>query len=165
MVQNCWVAHYRDIDYGNAPLDDASNLIAARHTLQLLRTSHRFEPRRTLRGIQLNIWLRLVEVAEVVQDTDLDHFVLAKGRGFAPHVCATVSAEGSGDIGPGVSLLGPRLGLARCDLETVTGHDDVGAVGRAAHLLAVGAVAQGLGDGLISADYTADSGLDVSYIP
>ena len=164
-MHNCQVAQYRVLDYGNSSLYNTSNLIAARHTLQLLRARDRFEPRRTLRGIQLNIWLRLVEVAEVVQDTDLDHFVLAKGRGFAPQVCATVSAEGSGDIGPGVSLLGPRLGLARCDLETVTGHDDVGAVGRAAHLLAVGAVAQGLGDGLISADSTADLGLDVSYIP
>ena len=121
-----------------------SYLITTGHALQLLRTRKRRDPARTLRSIQLDIRLRIVEVAEVVENTNLDHLVVAESRGLAPHVGAAVSAEGSGDIDAGISLLRPRLGLSRGDLEAFAGRDDVGAVGGAAHLFAVEAVAQGL---------------------
>lgn len=121
-----------------------SYLITTGHALQLLRTRKRRDPARTLGSIQLDIRLRIVEVTQVVENTNLDHFVVAEGRGLAPHVGAAVSAEGSGDIDAGISGLRPRLGLSRGDLEAFAGRDDVGAVGGAAHLLAVEAVAQGL---------------------
>ena len=131
----------------------SSNLVTARHALQLLRSRKGWDPARALRSIKLDIWLRIVEVAEVVENTNLDHFVVAERRGLAPHICATVSAEGSGHIGAGISCLRPRLGLSRGDLEAFAGRDDVGAVGGAAHLLAVEAVAQGLGGRLASAKH------------
>ena len=121
-----------------------SYLITTGHALQLLRTSKRRDPARTLRSIQLDIRLRIVEVTEVVEDTNLNHLVIAESGSFAPHVGAAVSAEGSSDIDAGISGLRPRLGLSRGDLEAFAGRDDVGAVGGAAHLLAVKAVAQGL---------------------
>jgi hypothetical protein len=131
----------------------SSNLITTGHALQLLRTRKRRDPARTLRSIQLDIWLRIVEVAEVVENTNLDHFVVAERRGLAPHVGATVSAERSGHIRAGISCLRPRFGLSRDDLEAFAGRDDVGAVGGAAHLLAVETVAQGLGGSLVSAHH------------
>jgi len=127
-----------------------SNLVATGHTLQLLRARKRRDPARTLRSIQLDVWLRIIEITEVVEDANLNNFVVAESCGLAPHVGATISAERSGNIGAGISFLRPRLGLSRGDLEAFAGCDDVGAVGRAADLLAVKAVAQGLGGGIVS---------------
>ena len=126
------------------PLIYSSNLFATWHALQLLRTRKRRNPTRTLRSIQLDVWLRIVEITEVVENTNLNHFVVAESRGLAPHVGAAVSAERSGHIDAGISFLRPCLGLSRGDLEAFAGRDDVGAVGGAAHLFAVEAVAQGL---------------------
>lgn len=132
------------------------NLITTGHALQLLRSRKGRDPARTLRSIQLDIWLRIVEITEVVENTNLDHFVVAESRGLAPHIGATVSAEGSGHIGARISFLRPRLGLSRSDLEAFTGRDDVGAVGGAAYLFAVDAVAQCLDGRLVNANYILD---------
>ena len=142
-----------------------SYLITTGHALQLLRTRQRRDPARTLRSIQLDIWLRIVEITEVIENTNLDHLVVAESRGLAPHVGATVSTEGSGDIDAGISCLRPRLGLSRDDLEAFAGRDDVGAVGGAAHLLAVEAVTQGLEVGLVSPDHAMNSTLGSLYKP
>lgn len=104
----------------------------------------RRKPACALRSIQLDVWLCVVEIAEVVQDADLDDSVVAESRSLTPQVCAAFSTERGGDFGTRVGLLGPGLGLAGCDLEAFAGDDDVGAVDGSAHLLAVGAVAESL---------------------
>ena len=130
------------------------HLITTGHALQLLRSRKGWDPARTLRSIQLDIWLRIVEIAEVVENTNLDHFIVAESRCLAPHVGATVSAEGSGHINSGIGFLRPRLRLSGDDLEAFTGRDDIGAVGRAAHLFTVETVAQSLDGGIVSTNHT-----------
>lgn len=104
-----------------------------------------------MRRIQLQIRLRIIETLQSIQHADLESLVGAESRGLAPHGGAAVAAEESLDRLARVGLLGPRLGLARGDLEALAGDHDVGAVGGAGDFLAVGAVAEGLwrGRGLV----------------
>ena len=76
------IVHYYDSCY--KALVYPLYLITTWHALQLLCTRKRRDPARTLRSIQLDIWLRIVKITEVVEDTNLDHFVLAESRGLTP---------------------------------------------------------------------------------
>lgn len=72
-----------------------------------------------------------------------------KGLALPPHCGAAVTAEEAGDLVSAVGLDGVGLGGALCHLEVFrTRNDDVWGVGATSLVLAVGAVAQGLEDGL-----------------
>jgi len=103
------------------------------------------DPVRSGRSIQLRQRLRVIQ-STCVDNVARPDYLRMRIRHLAlpPQWRTTLATEHGGHSATAVGLGGVLLG-STLDLEVCGGHDDIGAVGRAGDVLAVAAMADGLG--------------------